>query len=603
MNRLQSTQDSQIDIVRTHPPFDRLGEEELKRVEQTLEATELSLGTHILMQNGPPSRFLYLIRQGAVRLVRDGQIIEVLEAGEFFGYPSMLNQNVCACDVVAEEDGLIYSIPEEVFYELIENAAFARFFLKNLSERLYRNSRAETLALSGNLTAMIGDLIVRPPVMVSPSATVAEAAEVMRKAWVNAALVTDEPVGIITNRDFLNRVLAQQLGPETLVQKVMSQPVKTISVETPVYTALLYMLEQNVNHLALARQGQIVGVVTADALLRHQAKNPLYFLRQLERSDIPEKTLAKYTLDVAETVETLHNGGLDVTQIGRVVASLNGALIRRLLKLAEESLGPPPTSYAWIVFGSEGRMEQLLLTDQDNALVYNEETAEARVYFKALAERVVNGLIQAGIPPCPGGYMATNWCHPLDDWLRLFKSWVRTPEPQALLKACIFFDFRSVYGELSLEPLEQVLYETGEQSIFLAHMSKTALEFRPPLSLFRRIRDDAGQVDLKKGGVAPIVHMARFYALQAGMRTRSTIVRLEAAAKGGKLSQEGAEMLAEIYRFLLQIRLKEQLAKTKAGETLDSKIRLQSLSTRERRRLKEAFMGIRDLQDSISQYF
>lgn len=248
-------------------------------------------------------------------------------------------------------------------------------------------------------------------------------------------------------------------------------------------------------------------------------------------------------------------------------------------------------------------MEQMLLTDQDNALVFKEDKAEYREYFKTLAERVVSGLVRAGIPPCPGGYMATNWCRSLDDWMRLFKHWASSPEPQALLEASIFFDFRLVYGELSLEPLEHLLFRTGKQSFFLAHMSQTALQFRPPLNLFRRIRDESGQVDLKKGGIAPVVAIARFYALEAGMRSRSTFERLDAAAEAGKLSREGAENLSDTYRSLLKLRLQEQLAEIKAGDTPDNKIRLQSLSARETRRLKEDFMVIRGIQESISQRF
>ncbi len=603
MSTAHSSRDQQIEFVRAHPPFDRLSEAEIGRVEQTLESVEFPLGTHVLVQDGPPSPYLHLIRKGALRMVRNGQVVEVLKKGELFGYPSMLNHKACSFDVVAEEDVLIYRIPEEIFHELVDNAGFAEYFLKTLSERLRRTHRAEMPPMTGDLTTLVGDLITYPPVMVSPSTTVAEAAATMHKAWVDVALVTDDPLGIITDRDFLVRVMARELGPDTLVSSVMSQPVKTFPVDTPVYVALLHMLEQNIHHLALVQDGHIAGVISADALLRHQAKNPLYFLRRLEHAEDADKTMSRYALDIVGIVESLHRGGLDVAQIGRIVASLNGTLITRLLRLAEEALGPPPTPYAWIVFGSEGRMEQLLLTDQDNALVYKEDTPETRKYFKALAERVVNGLISAGIPPCPGGYMATNWCQSLHDWLRLFKSWVNTPSPQALLEACVFFDFRPVYGELSLEPLEQVLYETGEQSIFLAHMSQTALEFRPPLNFFRQIRGKAGQVDLKKGGVAPIVHMSRFYALQAGMRTRHTFERLEAAAEAGKLSQDGAETLAETYRFLLQLRLQEQLARIKTGGTPDNMIRLQSLSVRENRRLKEAFLAIRNLQDSISHRY
>lgn len=199
--------------------------------------------------------------------------------------------------------------------------------------------------------------------------------------------------------------------------------------------------------------------------------------------------------------------------------------------------------------------------------------------------------------------MATNWCKPLAKWEAMFKSWVSSPDPKALLEACVFFDFRVLHGELSLHSLEKVLFDTGSQSIFLAHMSKMAYEFPPPLTLLRRIRTEKGQVDLKKGGVAAIVAIARFCALQAGVRSRSTFERLEGAAVAGKLSRDGAQSMSEAYRFLLQLRLREQISATKAGEVADNKIRLQGLSALETHRLKDAFMAIKEIQDFVGQRF
>ncbi len=603
MNTEQENPDEQLHFIQALPPFDCLTELQLQLVGQHLEAQQVRSGTHVLAQNGPPSQHLYVIRTGAIRFVHNGQVTQVLAPGGIFGYPSMLNKDASSFDVVAEDDVLLYRIPEQVFRTLIENAAFAEFFLKNLSEGLRRTSQVEMPSLSGDFTTLIGDLIAHAPVVVEPAATVAVVAATMRTASVDAALVTSEPPGIITDRDFLVRVLAENRGPETPVTDVMTQPVRTQSVDTPVYAALLYMLEHDVHHLALEQNGQIVGVISADDLLRHQARNPLYFLRELEHLDKPDNSLSRYALNVASTVETLFKGGLDVAQIGRTVASLNATLIRRLLEMAEKELGPPPTEYAWIVFGSEGRMEQMLLTDQDNALVYKEDSAAARHYFKALADKAVNGLIHAGIPSCPGGYMATNWCKPLADWAALFESWVSSPDPKALLEACVFFDFRVLHGDLSLAVLERVLFGTGSKSIFLAHMSQMALEFPPPLTMFRRIRTKRGEVDLKKGGVAAIVAIARFFALEAGVRSRSTFERLEGAMAAGKLSRDAAESIAETYRFLLQLRLREQLADIKTGAVADNKIRLLELSALENHRLKEAFMAIKDIQDFIGQRF
>jgi CBS domain-containing protein len=308
-------------------------------------------------------------------------------------------------------------------------------------------------------------------------------------------------------------------------------------------------------------------------------------------------------LEISATVETLFRGGLEVAQIGRVIASLNDALTKRLLKLAEQELGPPPTPYAWIVFGSEGRLEQALLTDQDNALVYQEDTPSALAYFAALTERVVKGRLQAGFPPCPGGYMATNWHKPLEEWVRLFKSWVKTPEPQALLETAIFFDFRPVYGALSLEPLEQILAEAGKNKIFLVQMARAALEFGPPLGFFGHIRTDEGDLDLKKGGISLIVSLARLYALEVGATVRPTLTRLEAAAQASTLSQEGAETLAGAFRFILSLRLREQLQAYRAGRPLTNQVRLEALSPLERRQLKEIFRAIRKIQEFSATHF
>jgi CBS domain-containing protein len=363
-----------------------------------------------------------------------------------------------------------------------------------------------------------------------------------------------------------------------------------------IYEALLFMLQENIHHLPLTRQGQIVGVITDTDLLRQRTKSPLYLHKQIERLS-GQDSLAQYALNVAGMVRALFEGGLDVAQIGRIVAGMNDALLNRLVSLAQEELGPPPVPYAWIVFGSEGRQEQTLLTDQDNALIYSQDNPAVQLYFERLADRVIRGLTQAGFPPCPGGYMATRWQRPLSEWARLFKGWVYTPEPQALLETAIFFDFRPVCGDLSLEPLEEIFLKAGKKGLFLAHLARAALEFQPPLGFFRRIRAEEGGVDLKKGGIAPIVGLARLYGLEVGVKARSTLARLAGAGQAGTLSQEGADLLAEAFRFILYLRLREQLRAYRAGETPTNRVRLEQLSAVERRHLKEAFLAIREAQE------
>lgn len=591
-----------IDFVRRQPPFDRLTEAELEQVAASLKPARFSRNHQILVRGGHPSRFLYLIREGAVRLEHEGQVVQLLEEGDLFGYASLLSGNSPAFDVIAEEDTLAYQIPGEAFRPLLDHPALAEFFLKGLSQRLQRASRRETSPLAGNMMTPAETLLARAPVFVSPDAPVAEAAQCMRQARISSVLVAGQPPGILTDRDLRSRVLAEGLGPETPARQVMSQPLKTLPTETPVYAALLFMLQENIHHLPLTRQNQIVGVITDTDLLRHQLKSPVYLLKRVGQMAHLD-SLAEYDREIAGMVETLFRSGLDVIQIGRMVASVNDALIRQLLKLAEAELGPPPTPYAWIVFGSEGRQEQALLTDQDNALIYGDDSPAAQLYFEQLAERVVTGLQQAGFPPCPGNYMATQWRRPLEQWLRLFKTWVYTPEPQALLEAAIFFDFRQVHGSLSLEPLEEILGAAGKHGLFLAHLARAALEFQPPLGFFQRIKTEQEGVDLKKGGIAPIVGLARLYALEVGSLARSTLARLEAAGQAGTLSQAGAELLAEAFRFTLYLRLRTQLRAYQADHAPTNRVKLEQLSALERRHLKEAFLAIREVQELTASHF
>jgi CBS domain-containing protein len=378
--------------------------------------------------------------------------------------------------------------------------------------------------------------------------------------------------------------------------------VLTLPGDTPVHSALLTMLEEGIHHLPVTDGSDILGVVSATDLLRHQSRNPLYLMRQLEQLESPE-ALAGYGAHAAAMVERLFDGGLKVGQIGRIFSSLSDALVRRLLRLAEKDLGPPPCPYAWLVFGSEGRMEQALLTDQDNALCYEEDFPGAKEYFAQLAERVVGDLITAGFPPCPGGCMATNWNKSLDAWEEQVASWIRTPTPDNLMVSSIFFDFRAVAGTLSMERVERIIEDARDNQLFMAHLARVSLRFKPPLGLFRRIMTEDGQVDLKKRGIASLVAAARVYALEAGTRRRPTRERIEFAMEAGVLGEDVGRGLIETYRFLLQLRLKEQLDRVRAGEEPTNRIRLARLSSLEQRHLKDAFQAIREMQASLARRY
>lgn len=562
--------------------------ESLRAIGKPLQHPE---GSVLLEEGGPPAEGFFLILKGRVGLYQRGKKTKEVSEGEVFGLPSFLTREPPSFTARAETPLEALALPKEGLALLLGHPDGARFLLKSLVEEVGQN-RLET---PSPLLHPAKTLLRHPPLFISKETPVQQAAQKMREARVSSLLLK-EPPGILTDRDLRNRVLAEGLPPSTPVEKVASFPLLALPADTPLYEAMAFMVERGIHHLPLLEGGKVVGVITHRDLLEAQVQTPLFLLKRIERLD-----LLSYSQEIARLVEALWQGGLPPLEIGHVVASLNDALIRRLLKEAEARLGPPPFPYAFMVFGSEGRKEQALLTDQDNALVLEREAEEA--YFQALAQEVVDGLHRAGFPYCKGGYMATSHRRSLKAWLELFRAHLQTPKPQALLEAQIFFDFRAVYGELSLEPLERLIQEEAQRGVFLYHLAQSSLAFRPPLGFLGRIQTQKGRVDLKRGGIAPIVSLARLYGLLAQSREKGTLARLKEAAQRGVLSLETAEALSEAYAFLFGLRLKHQLQALKAGQPLTNEVALKDLSPGEEKRLREAFHLIAQIQDYTARRF
>lgn len=336
------------------------------------------------------------------------------------------------------------------------------------------------------------------------------------------------------------------------------------------------------------------------------APGPLRVIEELRVLDRPEP-LGHYRDEVVALTSSLLAEGVDPLDVTQRIAAANDALTRRLLVLAEADVGPPPCPYAWLALGSHGRGEQVLSSDQDSALAYGpvpaDEQDEVARYFARLADAVVAGLAQAGMPRCAGGYMATNWARPLPDFQHLFRGWVEEPRPQALLEAEVFLDVRAVHGPLSVEVLPGILAVGGSRGPFLVQMARAAVTFRPPLGAFARLHLTDGRVDVKRGGTAAVVLLARLYALAVGATAGTTVSRLEAAAAGGSLSRTGAASLADAYRFLTGLRLSRQVQRAVQGQAPDNWVSFAELGADSQRRLRSSLRDIRGVQDATAVRF
>ena len=590
-----------IAFVRGTPPFDALPPPAFEEAARALEIVFLPANTRLLERGGTPSEHLYVIRKGSVRLERDGQTVQVLEQGEIFGFTSLIS-GAATLDVTVEEDLLAYRLPRAQFDSCLAHAPFAGHFASGLAERL-RNSleRSQVTNFQPDLAVPVSTLLRGGIVRVAPGSTVGEAARVMAEHSISSVIVDSDPPGIVTDRDFRRRVLAAGRGPETPVLEVYSAPLQTVPAETPVYEAWRILLDSGVHHLPVTRDGAIVGVLSATDLLKCTAAGPVAVMKRVERLG-GRDALPGYSAKLTEMASALFAGGLEPTVIGGFVARLNDTLLGRILRWAESDLGPPPTPYAWLAFGSEGRREQLLLTDQDNALVWGDDTPEARAYFEALAARVIDDLVTAGFPRCPGGYMATRWNGPLAAWEDRFSHWLDAPTPKALLEASIFFDFRPAHGALKVDSLERIVQRARSARVFLAAMAKSALTFQPPGGLLLRLRD-ASTVDLKLKGISPIVFLARVYGLETGARSSNTLERLQEAVRSGRINRDTCDTLSEAYRFLLRLRLREQIRMLSEGKPAVNVISLADLSSIERSRLRDTFRAIEVWQERASYHY
>ncbi|MBX0327274.1 cyclic nucleotide-binding/CBS domain-containing protein, partial [Oscillochloris sp. ZM17-4] len=371
------------------------------------------------------------------------------------------------------------------------------------------------------------------------------------------------------------------------------------------------MLEYGQHHMPITEDGRVIGIVTHAAILRHQSSSPVFLPSQLRRAK-SLTDLRHYSDQVGSTVASLLDAGARVSDIGRVVAVAHDALLQRLLHDVEAELGPPPVPYAWLVLGSEGRFEQTLRTDQDNALVYADDAPpEAEDYFRTLSERIVEQLVFCGFPRCTGDIMATNprWRQPLHVWKHYFSRWISVPEEEALLRTAIFFDFRQVYGELNAEEsLRPVVLEARKNKVFLARMVRAALRQPAPLTFFRQVAlqrhgDQRHILDLKERGTVMVVDLARIFALEAGCSATSTTTRLRKSWPESSISEADAEALISAFELISMVRMRNQQAQIARGEEPTNQVVFPQLGPLDQRELKEALQVIANIQRGVSLTF
>ncbi|MFH7321311.1 putative nucleotidyltransferase substrate binding domain-containing protein [Desulfurivibrio sp. D14AmB] len=623
-----------LDFLRETMPFNELEDQTLRELARHAVIDFIPKGTVIFRQGESEVEHFYLIQKGGVKiyLTNDEGEVSLKDfrgEGQYFGALPIIQNARANLNVETVEDTFCFLFSKAAFRHLLDTSPkVSHYFLRSLSEKLVNTAYAElrrhrvaprtesTLFL---FSSQVGGCIKGKPQTIAADQSVRRAAARMAELRIGSLLVTDpggKIIGIVTDKDLRTKVVAAGLDYQTPVTKIMAAPVQTIPAHAVCFDAMLRMMRRRIHHLAVEKQGEIIGMITTHDIMLLQGTSPLYLFREI----VAQRTLEglhPLARKVPSVVRTLIEEGAKANNITRMITVLNDHILERLLTLLMEDLGPPPLPFCWLLMGSEGRSEQTFKTDQDNALIYawpeNEEKREAAAnYFKRLSERAIENLVACGYPLCPGEMMASNpkWRLPAPEWKKQFDSWIRTPEPKDVMHSTIFFDFRGGYGDISLanDLRDHLVKSIPGQELFLYHLARNAMEARPPLSFFRNFivekdGEHRNSLDLKTKGLVPFVDFARLFALKHGIRESNTLGRLQLLHEGGHLSAEMYNETVKAYEFLMQLRLVHQLFKMEAGEQPDNYINPAQLSELEKQTLKESFEVVRRLQNHIKQEF
>jgi len=624
-----------LEFLKSIRPFNELEGQTLERISKRIELDFFEKDSLILEQNVSQLTHLFLIFRGAVQInLIDSDNKSILQdvrgEGSQFGALSIIRGVKSLFNVEAIEDTFCYLLEKEVFLNLLKRSpSFAGHLWENFSSEVmdsaYKELRSNKLEPRSEeglrlFSSTVKDIIKRPLEVISASDTIQRAASLMSERGVGSVLVRDEKnefVGIITDNDLRTKVVSKGLSSQAEASEAMSSPIKSIPANTLCFDALITMMNVETHHLAIREGNEIVGVVSTHDIMVDQGMSPISLYREIVSQTEIE---GLYPLSEATTliVRKLITEGAKANDVAKMITALNDHIVNRVLVLLEKQLGPPPYPYCWLLMGSEGRQEQTFKTDQDNALIYEtppedwDHVKEAKLYFRRFGNLAIKHIEACGYPLCKGEIMASNpkWRKPFAVWRNYFDRWMSAPEPQAVLHATIFFDFREGHGrvELAARLRDYVVIQAPSRGIFLMHLARDCMSTKTPLSFFRGFlveKDGAhkDRLDIKTRGLTPFVDFARIMALRNGLRETNTLARLRILGEAGLIPTELYTETVEAYEFQTQIRLVHQLRMLESGQQPDNYIHPAELTDFEKQTLKEAFGVIARIQGYVKTEF
>ncbi|WP_237144857.1 DUF294 nucleotidyltransferase-like domain-containing protein [Pontibacter pamirensis] len=617
-------------------PFNVLSEDVLQGVAELLQEVKYTKDTPIYHQEVTKMRGVDIIAEGEYEAFfydseHNKRVIEHHHKGYCYGGVSvLLNRKRSLRSVIAKKGTVVYFLHRRDFRALCQtNEAFFQFFTAEFGKRMINDEYAHFvkkpttfeqnyIASDQLYSRRIESIEYRNLVSCGQDTPIFEAAKWMAEHKVSCLFVKDSQgniIGYVTDITLRDNVVARQVQVQEPVSSIMDNPIVSIPTEAYVYEAILLMFRTQTRYLLVEENGQYLGFISRNKLLSEQAQSPFMFIQSVRLARSVEELRRRWE-KVPEIVYQLLSRGVKPEIVNQVITTVSDTIALKVIEGVIDEMGTPPAKFAFIVLGSEGRKEQTLKTDQDNAIIYedkaNEQRELVRKYFLAFADQVSERLDKIGFSFCTGGYMAKNtkWTHSLSHWKRNYVSWMKEPDPDKVMKFSAFFDCRYIFGEAAImDELKVFLDEELQKPLgrFLFHMANNAMQYEPPLTYFRNIKTftvGSQEVFNIKKAMTPIVDMVRVYALQNRIFKTNTGERLEALMEIGVLKEREYQELMQSYYYLMSMRLKKQAVQIINDKSEpENYIDIRSLTKIEQVTIKEIFKTISNFQTNVKVKF
>jgi CBS domain-containing protein len=617
------------EFLKDFPPFNHLSVDELTQIAAGIRVVSLEKHKMLFQITDTLHDSFYVVASGVINLfvISDAEetLLNKCLPGDIFGLRPFFAKNNYMMTAKAREESIVYAVPIEVFRPYLANPEVLNFLLESFATNT-RNPEE-------NRRKLISDHVVysdqqseiqyfqslaynRTPLKSPPTAIIRDVAQLMTDNLADSVIIASQnlPVGLVTDMDFRAKVATGRYPNTVTIDRILS-PVITVAENVSLAEAQLLLLRNNVTHLCVTQDGsertEIKGVISQRDLIVAQASNPGILIKEIKRSK-NAADLKHVRTKLTEMIQTSISKNIPLAHVNNISGEITLAIIRRSVELAILDLGSPPARFAWLSIGSQGRKEQLLLTDQDSILVFEDVAAEkyrdTKDYFLKLAKKTTLNLEKAGYAFCHDGHMASNmmWCKSLSDWVKQYSNWMNNPGAGNEISS-IFFDYEIAIGEPRIEEAitEAIFSNVRKNSSFFDYLGNDALRKPPPLSFFKKFNveeegEHRNKFDIKTRALMPLIDGARLMVLNHNIRgINNTYLRFKQLAMDDSRHAEIYLNCAEAFLTLSKIRTQEGLKNDSTGQYVN----LDELSKSDREKLKNALVPMKDLEELIKDKF